>query len=431
MAGRKLSAHNAGDDKKTHKMNIHSAELLAAASYMTDIIPNGCLYHSWRVGLVSAKIASSLAPGEERDIFLAVLLADVGTVGAIKHITQYPSLKKQIEDSHISTHPRRSAALMDWLPGMGEAAKIVRSHHEWWDGRGYADGKIGNEIPLGSQILRVVVTAVTAGCFSSGANMIEGIRRLAIFTGHTWSKDIWAAFVRSIEDADFYKLLMDPAELSGLIYERLTTLGLPKGLDSEDGIERIFHVFAASVDAKDPSTAGHSLRVARSSKALAQHMNLSDAEVRIAYHAGLAHDCGRLGIPSSILKRSGRLNEEEMNLVRKHAQMTIRILSCIPKCPDMAVLGEIAGHDHERYDGTGYPDRLSGGSIHIISRLLSVCDAFDAMTSSKSYKHVLSPRFAVIRLQQAAGTQFDPAIVEAMTSAVEAGIFEEEHSAAA
>ena len=410
---------------------MRSADLLAAASYMTDIIPNGCFFHSWRVALIAEHLASAFAPNEASDVFYAGLMQDVGTVGAYKHITQYTSLQKQLDDPLIRSHPRRGAALLDWLPGMSGAAKLVRAHHEWWDGRGYPDGKVAMEIPTGGQVLLIADTLDAAGCFVSNAALAEGLRQLAVFTGHAWSKEIWGALVKSVEDAAFYESVMDQSGLQGLILDRLAKHPLPAEMASEEGVERIFHIFPALVDAKDPSTSGHSLRAARLAKGLAAHMGLPESEVRTTYWAGLVHDCGRLGVPTLILKRSGRLNEEEMNLVRQHAQMTMRVMSCMPNCPGMAAIGTLAGHDHERFDGTGYPDRLTGENIPLISRILSVADAFDAMTSPTSYKHLLSPRFAVIRLKQAAGTQFDPKVVDAMTSAVEAGVLDVEQASAA
>lgn len=418
-------------DAKSEPPDINPAELLAAVAYMTDIVPNGCLYHAWRVALVAEHVASALIPDEAGAVFYAGLIQDVGTVGAYKHITQYSSLQKQMDDPLIRSHPRRGAALLEWLPGMGDAAKLVRSHHEWWDGRGYPDGKVAREIPVGSQILLAVETMDAAGCFQSSASLVDGLRRLAIFTGHAWSKEVWVALVRSLEDSEFYKAVMDPTGIQPMISDMLARRPLPPEMDCMEGLERVFHVFAALVDAKDPATNGHSIRAARLAKGLAQHMGLSDEEVRTAYRAGLVHDCGRLGVPTPVLRRSGRLNEEEMALVRKHAQMTMRVMSCIPNNHRMAQIGEIAGHDHERYDGTGYPDRLTGENIHILSRILTVADAFDAMTSATSYKHLLSPRFAVIRLKQAAGSQFDPKVVDAMTEAVENRLIEVEQAAAA
>ncbi|MGI6294866.1 MAG: HD domain-containing phosphohydrolase [Armatimonadota bacterium] len=422
-------------ENKQQMSEAHSevcpAFLLAAVPYLIDIVPSGCIYHGWRIALVAEHITHAICPDEAAEVFYAGLLQEVGTVGASKHITSYVTLQEQIEDHVILTHPRRGAALLDWLPGMEASARLVRYHHEWWDGGGYQDGRGGMDIPPASQLLQLVETMDTVGCFTSWPAMSAGLRKLARFTNHAWNKETWVNTIQSLEDSKFYSQIMNPELLRSMITDRLKKHPLPSELDNEAGVERIFHVFAALVDAKDPTTAGHSHRTALYAKTLAEHMGLSAEEARRAYRAGLVHDCGRLGVPTALLKRQGKLSDDEMEIVRQHAQMTKRALSCMAECPEMAEIGEVAGCDHERYDGTGYPDRLVGDHIPLISRILSVADSFDAMTAPTSYKNRLSPRFAVIRIQQASGTQFDPLIVEAMTSAVETRVLQVSQSAAA
>ncbi|MCL5104302.1 MAG: HD domain-containing protein [Armatimonadetes bacterium] len=395
-------------------------QLLASISYMTDIIPEGCHYHSWRVALLADEIASVVSPDIRRDVFYAGLLQDTGAVGAAFHITHYDTLRKQLDDPEIVGHPQRGEGVLHWLPGMNAAARYVRSHHEWWDGNGYPDGLAGDDIPLGSRILRIADSVSAGGCFLQGANLSACLQSLARLTGYAWSKDLWASFLKTTVNAGLYHSLRDRFALSKLISSKIEELGVPAELEGEEGVERVLHVFAALVDLKDPSTAGHSFRTARYAKQLAGFMGLPDREAHCAYRAGLVHDCGRLGIPTYIICQTGRLSDKQLNIVRKHAAMTIRILGCLPDCPEMVELGNMAGHDHERYDGRGYPDKLSGDSIPLISRILSAVDAFDAMVKSKDYR-LLSPKAAVLRVGQGAGTQFDPAIAEAMVMAFENG----------
>lgn len=411
-------------------MSLRPAELLAAMSYMADIVPDGCCYHSWRVALVARQLASTLSPDIERDVFYAGLLQDIAAIGAHKHITSYFTHREQVQDAHIKSHPQRAAAMLDWLPGMGTIAEYVRWHHERWDGQGYPGNKTGEEISLGSQILGMADTADIAGCFGSPSDLAAGLRWLAPLTGNAWSKDLWEALVRSVSDTGFYKQLMDTKSLAEVIAQKIKDLKVPTELDNDEGTERVLHLFAALVDLKDTSTTGHSLRAARYAKSLAEYMKIDDADIGMVYRAGLVHDCGRVGIPTHILNRSGRLNDKELKLVRKHATMTIRVMSCMPDYADIVALGHIAGHDHERYDGGGYPDGLAGEDIPMPSRILGVADAFDAMISATSYR-ILSPRCAVLRLQQASGKQFDPTVVDAMVEAVDKGAISQEISLAA
>ncbi|MHB9035470.1 MAG: HD-GYP domain-containing protein [Armatimonadota bacterium] len=402
-----------------------SAQLLATVSYMTDMTPEGCYYHSWRVALLGQYLASIIVPEIRRDVFYAGLLQDIGAVGARQHITAYNKLQLQMNDCHIKAHPQRGAAILEWLPGMSKAASFVKSHHEWWDGSGFPDGLLENETPVGSQILRMADAADTAGCFNSRSSLAKGLHSLAGLTGYAWSGNLWAAFVGSTKDSAFYKPFLDPKSLPKLIAEKCIELGAPEELDNDEGIERVLHVVAAMVDLKDPATGGHSIRTARYAKSLARHMCLSKEDAHMAYRAGLVHDCGRLGLPAELVNRTGRISDKELDLVRAHAGMTMRALKCVPDYPEMAALGEIAGHDHERYDGNGYPDGLVGDRIPLISRILSAVDAFDAMSSSRTDR-LLSSKAAVVRLQQNSGTQFDPQVVEAMVDLASLGGLGEE-----
>lgn len=407
-----------------------AAQLLAAVSYMTDIIPDGSHFHTWRVALVGRHLASILCPDIQREVFYAGLLCDVAGVGAHKHITHYASLGEQLDDVHVRSHPQRGAAMINWLPGMGAVAQLVRSHHEWWDGRGYPEGLSGGGIPLGSRILGITDAADVAGCFKSSSGLRRHLPSLSALTGCMWPAELWTALVSSTKDAGFYRSVTNPDALPGLISKTIAELPPPDEIENPEGVERVFHLFAALVDLKDPSTSGHSLRTARRAQTLAAFMKMPDELARLAYRAGLVHDCGRLGVDTCILNKTGRLSDKEMDVVRKHAQMTIRILGCLPDCPEMAELGDTAGHDHERYDGAGYPDGLAGERIPMISRMLSVVDAYDSMVSSANYR-LLTPKGAVVRIEQAAGKQFDPEVARAMSAALSSGVLDGVTAAAA
>ncbi|MDH7602351.1 MAG: HD domain-containing phosphohydrolase [Armatimonadota bacterium] len=412
------------------QLNLNAGELLAALSYATDITPSGCHFHSWRVALVAERIAQVMLNDNRRDVFLAGLLHDTGAVGAYRHITYYRTIRQQLEDIQVRAHAQRGAAIVEWLPGMHAVAECIANHHEWYNGGGYPEGKAGNQIPTASQILLIADVLDIVGCFRSVASLRSTLPGMADLTGSAWGKEIWQAFVQTLEDGDFYSTLTDSDALAPLIKQKLEELGVPETLAGEEGAERALHLFAALVDLKDPSTSGHSLRTARRAEILASHMKLSDAEAHLAYRAGLVHDCGRLGIEGSLLNRAGRLTVKEMDVVRKHAEMTIRVFECLPDCPDMREFGYIAGHDHERWDGKGYPDRLAGEDIPLIARIISVVDAYDSMVAPNEYR-LLTTKGALVRLEQNAGSQFDPTIVKAMIEVTRSGHLDEAMRSAA
>jgi HD-GYP domain-containing protein (c-di-GMP phosphodiesterase class II) len=168
---------------------------------------------------------------------------------------------------------------------------------------------------------------------------------------------------------------------------------------------------AATIDAKDGYTHRHSERVAALSGRLASEMGLSDDERRTVQLSALLHDVGKIAVPDSILNKPGRLTSEEFDEIKKHPTHGARILGNIQSPSITAVLPGVR-HHHEKWDGSGYPDGLSGDAIPFLGRLLGVADFFDALTSSRSYRAATSADHAVGLIEQGNGSHFDPHIVE-------------------
>ncbi len=164
----------------------------------------------------------------------------------------------------------------------------------------------------------------------------------------------------------------------------------------------LLHSLTSAVDAKDAYTCGHSERVALLSRHLAQEIGLPDAEVDQIYMAGLLHDVGKIGVPESVLQKTGKLTSEEFDQMKKHPQIGARILSDVKQIK--AIIPGVLYH-HERYDGKGYPSGLSGANIPLMGRIICLADCFDAMTSNRTYRKALP--------LEVAGTEIDPALAEA------------------
>ncbi|MDO9334522.1 MAG: diguanylate cyclase [Dehalococcoidales bacterium] len=183
------------------------------------------------------------------------------------------------------------------------------------------------------------------------------------------------------------------------------------GAESETQRIAISMIFAlaATVDAKDHYTYGHSRKVSQYAVAMAEAMNLPKEKISVIRNAGLLHDIGKIGIPDSILNKEGMLDEQEWRQIKAHPELGVEILRYVAELSNSLPI--ILNH-HEHYDGNGYPSGLSGEQIPLEARLLSVADAYDAMTSLRPYHNQRSPQDAINELKRCAGTNFDPELVE-------------------
>jgi putative nucleotidyltransferase with HDIG domain len=166
----------------------------------------------------------------------------------------------------------------------------------------------------------------------------------------------------------------------------------------------------AALDARDEYTAGHSAAVAIYARDIAARMGLPDEQQRLAHVAGLVHDIGKIGLPAGLLEKPGALSLDERRQMETHSAIGERILANVD---DYAEIAAIVRHHHERFDGNGYPDNLIGEEIPLLSRIIAVADAYNAMTSDRPYRDAMPSRVARLRLAQAVEAQFDTSVVAA------------------
>ena len=171
-----------------------------------------------------------------------------------------------------------------------------------------------------------------------------------------------------------------------------------------------------AVDAKDTYTKGHSDRVAYYAKALAKEIGLTEHEQERIYIGGLFHDIGKIGVPDEILKKTGKLTEDEYSEVKNHPLIGYQIISAASIFEDIS---SIVKHHHERYDGRGYPSKLAKNDIPLYARIVAVADAFDAMTSDRNYRPRLTLKETLNEVQKNCGTQFDPELGLAFVKYIE------------
>ena len=178
---------------------------------------------------------------------------------------------------------------------------------------------------------------------------------------------------------------------------------------------QMIRALANTIDAKDSYTNGHSGRVAKYSVMLAGRMGYQGEKLEQVQYAALLHDIGKIGIPKEIINKPSRLTDEEYEIIKTHPAIGGTILDEITEIPDIAVG---ARWHHERYDGKGYPDHLMGEEIPELARIIGVADAYDAMTSKRSYRDVLPQEVVLEEIENGKGSQFDPVIAEHMVSII-------------
>ncbi len=175
---------------------------------------------------------------------------------------------------------------------------------------------------------------------------------------------------------------------------------------------------ARAIDAKSTWTAGHSERVTNLSMKIANAMGLPARDLQIVHRGGLLHDIGKIGTPPTILDKPGKLEPEQMKVMQDHVKVGVRILEPVPCFRE--ILPIVAQH-HEWFDGGGYPAGLAGEDISLLARILAVADSYDAITSDRPYRKGMPKQQALEILENKAGTQFDPMVIEVFRLLQDAG----------
>ncbi len=256
---------------------------------------------------------------------------------------------------------------------------------------------------------------------------VVGVTIVALLIGYLFAVGITRPIrglvesVRAISRAEFHERVK--VEGAAEISELAETFNNMAG-DIEQYVERLkqaaeenrelflgsIRMLGAAIDEKDPYTRGHSGRVAKYSTIIGEYMNLSTEDLDRLRISALLHDVGKIGVPDAILKKAGPLTSEERALINRHPEYSWSILRLFPGLEEASLY---ALHHHESVDGTGYPAGLKGNDIPLVSRIICVIDAFDAMVSNRCYRQGLQHNEAIARLVASSGTQFDAEVVQA------------------
>jgi putative two-component system response regulator len=226
---------------------------------------------------------------------------------------------------------------------------------------------------------------------------------ILLVTGRTSSEDVVAGLDAGADD--FVRKPYDRDELMARIR---SALRLRRALVGMEAAHAVVTALANAVEAKDAPTEHHCQRLAHMATRLATRIGVSEAELDAIAYGALLHDVGKIGVPEAILTKAGPLDDDEWSLMRRHPEIGERI--CAPLAA-FAAFGPIIRHHHERWDGTGYPDRLQGESIPIGAGVVALVDSFDAMTHDRVYRAARSVTDALGEIVRLAGRQFDPMLV--------------------
>ena len=250
-----------------------------------------------------------------------------------------------------------------------------------------------------NQLISMMLAIVIAGLFFLVQMLYFDDVLITLFMA---SMGVLVIFV-SLETPDYLNLLKARAELTEAKEREAAAIA------KEQLSREVMMALSKAVDAKDHYTNGHSERVAGYAKEIARRMGMSEKQQEEIYELGLLHDIGKIGIPEAIINKIGKLTEEEFDEIKNHTVIGWDILKTINEIP---YLSTGARWHHERFDGKGYPDGLSGTDIPVEARIICLADSYDAMTSKRSYSSPRTQDVVRAEIVKCSGTQFDPDIAK-------------------
>ena len=264
--------------------------------------------------------------------------------------------------------------------------------------RSFSEGNRRKTIILATMLVQAVLAALLE--MNNVSGYTDPITALCLLEYYIYLATVYRQALN--EKLDAY---VEQVEESGVKLKKLT--------------KEVMEALANAIDAKDKYTNGHSMRVAEYSRMIAREIGRTEEECDRVYDAALLHDVGKIGVPMEILSKNGKLSKEEFDEIRKHPVVGSQILSNISETPWLSIG---AHYHHERYDGKGYPEGKKGEDIPEIARIIAVADAYDAMTSNRSYREAIPQHIVREELVKGMGKQFDPEFAKIMIHMIDLDI---------
>ncbi|MBO9581532.1 MAG: HD domain-containing protein [Sphingobium sp.] len=433
------------------------SDILGAFSYALDLAEGQPEGHSLRCTWIAMRLADALGieGTARRDLYYAVMLKDLGCSSNAARIAElyltddrafkqaykqlgtdlgsvlgfvfrktgegYSFVERAKAIGHILKNGEaivrsliqarcvRGAEIARKLRFSEEVAAAIHSLDEHWDGGGKPEGLAGEAIPLGS---RIALLTQVVDTFFMGRGAAGALAEVASRSGQWLDPALCRAFTRLAEDGSIWRELW--SDTMQAMVSAIEPAGPHMAID-EDYLDDIAVAFGEVIDAKSPYTAGHSKRVGHYADVVAKAMGMAAPARRALRRAAILHDVGKLGVSSRILEKPGKLEADEWHVMQNHAAHTTAILGRIAVLGDMAM---IAGAHHERLDGTGYPLQLDARTISLETRIITVCDFYDALTADRPYRAALPVDEALAIMEGEVGKAIDAECFAALRAAL-------------
>lgn len=384
------------------------SQIINALSQIIALENHQRIFHAWRVTILATELARKITPEDINQVFYASLLHDVGTVSIDNGIRKHLSLDQERAHPVIFAHPVKGAKIVQEIPGLELAAEIIMDHHERWDGEGYPHQKQSEDINIGAQCLRIADSYDFCLQDNPQLDYEQSMKLLAGQKNREFCSSVYEVFGEVLAHNEYCREINRDECLEEAFIELQQSLPRLQCSDKSDVIGVTLRVFARVIDAKHIYTSGHSQRVSQYAMLLAEALHLDHDEISRIKWASLLHDAGKVAIPQAILNKPGPLSEEEFELVKRHPEITAEIIKYIDVFKNLV---PTVRHHHEHFNGRGYPDHLESQQIPYLSRIITVADAFDAMTSPRPYQKMKSIHEALAELEQQKDSQFDGEII--------------------
>ena len=436
---------------------VPTSRLLAALSTALDLTEGQLPGHALRTAYLAMRVADAMRlPSDDRaTLFYAAFLKDAGcssNAAAVSRIFGGDDIALKAKQATIgrsvlhkaafamrnlpSTEPlplRLRRLIMIGLRGQRERRAIeslrcergasiarkagfsgavgtaIHDVHEMWDGHGQPRGIARDAIDPRA---RIIAACAALDLFASVRGRAEALTVIAARRGSWYDPDIVDALL-DLGTRGLFEDLQAP-DLIGRTMDLEPTTRVDVAEDAD--VDRLAGAFADIVDAKSPFTGSHSQRVGSLSETVALKLGLSDASVVDIRRAGLLHDLGKLGVPNMILDKPSRLEPAEFEVIKRHPELTLRILDPVPA---FATVAQLAACHHERLDGRGYFRGLTAPELSIGARIVAVADVYEALTADRPYRAAMPPEQALGILRADAGEHLASDVIEALAATLD------------